>query len=324
MADKQKRPADDENVEALEYLSDVADSPRPPAAGKADSKKKAAPPKPQSPAARPTTGCVQAASGEGAAAAADPAVAPPPPPGPQPSGSAPVTVTAEGEPPYRCLHCGYPIADSPELRCSECGRTYEHETLEYWFSGEEQRRFEHVLWLVIAALFMKLLLLPQLLGLGRVGGGLAVMAAGYLASRGKTQSTGGYFAIATTIVGAVMALGFACTTAPLPYYTLDIIAACLLLLGMLHDPVGGVVGGTSGGRRITPIILFAAPVFAIACYGLERLVATPGSLILPPPGSGPSLWEIYSPFGFVVPYLTAIGVWVFRLASAGWHPPHAL
>lgn len=217
---------------------------------------------------------------------------------------------AEGEPAYRCLNCGYPIAEDGELRCTECGRTYDQDVLETWFSGEEQARFEHVIWLVVAILFVKLILLQQLLKVARVAGAGAIAWSSHVASRGKPAGPGRFYAIAGMVVAGLMLFASFWDDA-LPYYTLDMIGGCVLLLSMLNDATGERIGGVTLGRRLAPAILFAAPVFGLGCYVFQstvgtQLAAATGTI----GGPGP-----YSPFDrlfdFVIPFFAAAAVWVF-------------
>lgn len=233
---------------------------------------------------------------------------PPPPPAIAPPRAGPPPAEID-EPPYRCLHCGYPIAAGDCPRCSECGRTYDADVLRRWFDGDEQRRFEHVVWLVLAVLFLKLLLLPELLWVSRLGTVAVLGWAGVVALRGKQNSIGGHYAVGVLVVAGLMLL--VSWGVPLAFYTLDTIAGCLLLLAMLHDPEVGPVCGTSGGRRIAPLLLFIAPVFAIGCYFAERMLMH--SFVFPAlaPGTPASLAAIYTPFGFILPYLAAAAMWVF-------------
>lgn len=229
------------------------------------------------------------------------------------SGGAPSQpdATNTGVPRFRCLYCGYPLLTVGELRCSECGRSYDEEALEYWFSGDEQQRFEHVVWLAAASLFFRLLMLVgQTLWVGRIGSALALAWACHLAHRGKQGSVGAYYALGGIFAGIVMFLAFSWTPKQaLPYHTLDIIGGCVLLLAMLHDPVGGDIGGVTVGRRLTPILLFAAPVFALACLVVDASLGARGTI-------STALGD-YSLFGLVVPYVAAAGVWLFVWRTLG-------
>lgn len=239
------------------------------------------------------------------------AAAPPlPPPLPALRPTPGNAAAADEEPRYRCLACGYPLLSDEQARCAECGRTYDAETLEHWFGGDERRRFEHVIWLVLATLFVKLLVLPELWWVARVAGAIVILAAGFLAYRGKQDSVGGYFALAAMVIGGLMILGFSWGGRSLAYYTLDMIAGCVLLLAMLHDPVCGPIGRMHVGRRIAPVLLFLAPPLAIACWIIEQTLssANPGALFGPPPLT---LAGHYPLFSFVVPYLAAAGMWFF-------------
>jgi hypothetical protein len=213
-------------------------------------------------------------------------------------------------PRFRCLHCGYPLLEGGDLRCTECGRTYTADTLEHWFGGDEQQRFDQVLWMVLASLFAKLLMplpLPGIPWCGRAGAALALGWACHLANRGKQATTGGYYAIAGMFTAAVMFLVFSWPQPgaldDLAFHTLDMIGGCVLLMAMLSDPFGGDVAGAVFSKRLTPIILFATPVFAGVSWVLHAAVGTQfGTLTLP---------DDYAPFGVIAPYLAAAAVWLF-------------
>ncbi len=225
----------------------------------------------------------------------------------------PPSELAPGEaPPFRCLHCGYPIADTDELRCMECGRTFERETLEAWSSGEEKQRFEHVLWLVLASLFLKLLLLEPLLVLGRVADAFVVAWACWVAVRNKPEGPGRFFGVGGIVTGGLMLVGFAWPKNALPFYILDIIAGCLLLMSLLSDPSVGRVASVTIGRQAAPLLLFAAPVFGFILWSVKQTVApatTPGIVVFP--GTPTSFLDRFPPFDFLIPYLTAAVVWIF-------------
>ncbi len=225
-----------------------------------------------------------------------------------------VEVSRGATPHYRCLHCGYPLAGVDRTTCSECGRTYEGETLERWFDGEEARRFEQALWLIVAILFVKLLVLPPLLWATRLGATVLAAWLCVLAWRGKEQTIGGYYAIAGLICCGLMLLFFAWQAAMLPYYTLEMIVGCLALLALLYDPEGGTVAGATPGRRVVIPLLFAIPVFALVCYLLNGV----WQAWMPTSLSG-TLLETYSPFDFVLPYLAAGVVWLLV-----WHTVRSL
>jgi hypothetical protein len=190
------------------------------------------------------------------------------------------------------------------LRCSECGRTYDTETLDTWFAGDEKARFDHVLWLVAASLFLRLLLLPQLLWIAKLGGAAVAMWACYIALRNKPEGPGRFYGVAGLAAGALMILSFAWSPNPLPYYTLDMLSGCVLLLAMLHDAYGGSVAHFSLGRGLAPVLLFGTPVFALGCYLADR--AAGANLI----GRSPIL-DAFPPFTAGLPYVAAAGVWIF-------------
>jgi len=217
----------------------------------------------------------------------------------------------DGPPRFRCLRCGYPIADLRNPRCNECGRVHTKDTLEWWFSDEERTRLNNVIWLVLAVIFTKLMFIPLIMGLARCGGAVAVGVACTVAMNGKKGTVGGYCGVSGLIIAVIMGLGFSWDAAyAVPFYTLEMVAACLLLLSVLHDPMGGGVGGALPARQIAPILLFVVPLLGAGCWWLQKAV-------------GPDLgifsgWEPFTPFGFILPYVAAAAVWVFVwLALAG-------
>jgi hypothetical protein len=213
---------------------------------------------------------------------------------------------------WRCLHCGYPLMGTEPLRCNECGRTYDRGDLEYFFGGDEQQRFDMVIWLVVSNLFLRLVVLPHLLWLGRAGAALVVAWACHVAGRGKPEGAGRYYGIAGTICGVLMLLFFSHPGQSLPYFTLDIIAGCALLLSMLHTHDGRRIAGVMLTGRVAPLIIFLAPVFALGCHLMSQV---PEAVA---PFTGP-VFELFPPYRAVAPALAAAAVWVlawFTLAGA--------
>ncbi len=125
-------PKDDETIDALKLLSGGSGSP--PARSEHLRSTPQAPP--------PGRVAASASASSGTASPASPKV------GPLPEH-------------YRCLRCGYRLAGAPSLRCPECGAENDLERLEAWFDGAEQGRFDLVIWLILAGLFLRLLLLPD-------------------------------------------------------------------------------------------------------------------------------------------------------------------
>ena len=130
-----KPPDDDENLDALEFLSESAADPPPPTSSRPKQSSRARREKPSLPPLN---------------------LAPPPPP-PPPEPREPKTV--DHTPRYRCLNCGYPLLEGDEYRCSECGRSFDRNMLRNWYSDEERARFNSIIWFTVACLFLKLLLI---------------------------------------------------------------------------------------------------------------------------------------------------------------------
>jgi hypothetical protein len=211
----------------------------------------------------------------------------------------PPPASRKTEPTFHCLNCGYRLEAASDYRCSECGRAHDAATLERWFSGDEERRFVSVQWFVSAALLAKLFVFPQLMCVTRGAAALAVGAACYLAYREKRDSVGGYYAIAGVVTAAFL-LAFAGYQSPLPYFTLDLIAGCLLMLSLLHDAEGLVLWESRGTRMLLLGVLFAVPILGSLLYWLDARAALPA---LPAP------LDSYSLFGFVAPFLAALALW---------------
>ena len=323
-----KRREADENLEALERLGATPPPgpppPKkvgPPAAPRGEPRPTPSAPAAQPPTPGPATPKPVSQSGPAAKAAGTTAPAPtalpeltltPPAVTPAPVGRGPAPAGAPaGKPRYRCLRCGYPIAEDRGLRCNECGRSYDRDTLEHWFAGEESHRFEHVIWVTLGCLFLKLLLLPSLLIVARVGGAVVIAWGCHVAMRGKAEGPGKFCAIGGLAIAVLMTLGFAWLDDPLPYYTFDMIAGCLLLLAMLHDPVGGGVGGAMAGRQIAPILLFVAPLFGVVCWQADHVFGSSfaGTPTLGAPST--SLLQSYPPLRFILPHVASAGVWIF-------------
>lgn len=267
-----------------------------------------------------------------------PGLAPPPPPVPRPRPDGedvppqerpmsaarpaeilPTDVDSDG-PPWRCLRCAYPLMGSEAadvIRCSECGQEHEPHDLERWFGWEEARRFNSVLWLVSAMLFVKLLILPDFLVAARLGTTVLLAWACIAAMKDKLESTAGYYGLAGFLTATLMFFVYLGSASTLAFHALEIIAACLLLLTLLHDPHVGRIGAQISGGQLPFVLLFAAPGLAVACYLLALWAdSAPGGGTLPSLG--------HTAFALVVPYAAAVGVWVWvwltlrRVRTAFW------
>ncbi|MEW6250771.1 MAG: hypothetical protein AB1716_08995 [Planctomycetota bacterium] len=313
----------DDPIEALERLAAAAE-PRP-AARPAPAVKPATQPVSPAAAAPPQQSPQQRGGGKpapahasdpGAPAAGAPGTLTPYPVNPQSLGASGATPRAEpprpprverlapGEtPPYRCLYCGYPIAEAPELRCLECGRKYTRERLEPWFDGTEQQRFDHVLWLVVASLFLRLFLIQPLLVLGRLGNAILIAWACWLVLREEPEGPRRFYGVGGVMVAGLMLLGFFWMDNTIPYYMLDIVAGCLLLLALVHERGGGRVARVLVGVQLAQVILFAAPVFGLVLWSVYAVAGDPAA-------TGNAILARYSLFGFILPYLAAAAVWL--------------
>lgn len=289
------KPQPDDPLDALELLAGAADDP--------------------TPLSRPTPVDKGGAHRPESRATTGPHAPPVPPPG-SPRILAPDEdlSTPSSEPRWRCVACGYPIADALAPTCPECGRKYTRADLEYWDSEAERWRFERVQWLVLAALFLKLLVLPQLMGISRILAAGALFWACYIAHRGKQGSVGGMYAVGGMVATGLMVLAYSAQGNLLPYYVLEIIALCVLMRAMFHDPTLGAVGETIFGRRAALVVLFATPVLAIVLYAADQVMpawpTTPtavGPGILAPPISGVPTWATtYAPFSMITPFMLSL------------------
>ncbi len=176
----------------------------------------------------------------------------------------------------RCLQCGYPLQPESDYRCPECGAQYEIETLQRWYGGAERGRLDILCWLLGAVLFVQLWIIPQTLPWARLLTAAALGLACYQASQGKLDSIGGYFAAAGGIVSVVM-LAFACPTgAQLAYYPLSLTGAALLVLAVIHDADGWIVGQRRGVRGVAMAWLVAGPLLAGLAYVLWPALTSAG------------------------------------------------
>lgn len=272
---------DDENVDALELLAGAPAAPKPP------------PPPPPRPASKARSTKPAAAAAPAPAAEAKPAVP-----------SAPRPPLAE-PPPYRCLYCCYPLYDLSAKRCTECGHEIDADTLKTWFGGEEQSRFDQVLWIMVIVLFLKLLLLPDIQWVGLVGTGILIVAAGFMAGRDKSQTIGGFLGFGAAGLAVCMLLTM---LVPLAAATLEMIAACALTLSLLHDNDGQRIVRSAVVSWATPILIFCVPVFGLACYVARMFVPAPAA------GTGPTP-VLATVLDTWVPYAASAGLWLFLWLS---------
>ncbi len=201
---------------------------------------------------------------------------------------------------YRCLECGYPLPNVRKPRCPECGRRFDRKALAHWYSGAEQAIIDRVIWLCATSLFLRLLVMPDFAGLSQIGSAIVCVLATWQLLTTRAGTLGGYFATAAAIA-ALASLGLYFRPTLLPHYTFDITAGCLLLLAVLHAPTGGTVAGQSGTRVLALLMLFATPLFAVACVQLTTSIPVPPLLNTYP------LWT------FVVPATVAFVIWGFCL-----------
>jgi hypothetical protein len=224
----------------------------------------------------------------------------PPPVPPQtptpPAREKPRDATIQPERRFRCLRDGYPLMAENSFRCPECGTQYEQHVLERWFWGEEGMRMEHVLWMVRAAVFLKLWILPGIYGLSMFLSALAAGWACWLAGQNKMNTLAWNYALAGMVVNGLLVLGGLLGVPSYAVGALDIAAAALLLIVMLRDADGQVLYGEPQMGRMAHVAIFLTPLFAGASMGLTRLVDTLG-------------WSDYVPIAAT--RLIATAVWGF-------------
>ncbi len=206
-------------------------------------------------------------------------------------------------PKYKCLGCGYPIRDDGDLRCTECGREHDEDTLRYWTYGYERIRFGYVIWVAQLILVLKLLVLPEYFHMARIAAAIAAGSACLTAWRGKQTGPLGILAAGGVTLAAVLLLVSAWSRDSVMYYLVEMVVACLLVVSMLRDPWGGRIGATLFGTGSALVVMMGAVVFCIA-VGVVRDVAGDTAVTLPAGGDMPLL-------GFFVPHAASVGVWLF-------------
>ena len=246
-----------------------------------------------------------------------PAAAPNPAPAPAGSPAADAAV--------RCLKCGYRLLLEGTLRCSECGREHSISELNDWYSGPEQRRLEHVIWLIAAGLFLRLWPVPQMLGLVWfpvlvLAPVAAVALAGWaciIAGSGRMHEPAGRYAVAGAITAAI-AVAWALAArddllaSPASILTLAVFDIMLawLLLGAMSRPVGSSdVWGMRRGRWIAFIGLFVTPAIGVA-YVMLNSVLFQVSEQLADAALNSLLAELArSAFSQLLPWFVVLAIW---------------
>lgn len=195
----------------------------------------------------------------------------------------PPAATAERTPRgpgLRCLACGYPLQAETDLRCSECGRQWTRAEMDHWFAGAEQRRFADVIWWTQVVLIAQVFLVPELIGLPMMGGGVcagvAVVAAGWacwLANRGRWFTTVGRYGNAALVLTGLSLLRFWPVAGEEPGFSQDSVYAVslamvapLLVLAMVDHPPKFYSAG-----RARRLLLPATLVSACALWWLPIL-----------------------------------------------------
>lgn len=302
---KARKNPDDENIDALEQLSQGTAGSSPPRGKPRTAHPPPATSRPAPPERRTNPPPVpQAPAPHGAAADSPfPEIAAQPPPQ-VPTVPAEEEVDAEVRPPYRCLHCGYPLA-SGAPRCAECGHSYNEADLAKWYAGDEERLLDQVIWLSLATLFLRLFVLPELFWIAKLGTAVVIMWAGFTVRSQRESGLGAQYATGCVALSIVMLL-VGLTSNTLPFYTLDIATGCLLLLAMLRHPEGSSIASVLAAEKTALVLLFLAPVLALGCWLLDSALAaglSSGQLSLPTLGtlSIPRL---------VIPYFAAAAVWL--------------
>lgn len=160
-----------------------------------------------------------------------------------------------------CLYCGY-LLDTRDLRCAECGTLFAPHVYERWFGGDEERRFENVRWLLLAALFVKLWMwIP---GVGNYANLLALGAIAFACWRSaeqKTEGSAGMYGIAGAVVCLLMSCLMLGSANPFQFL-LECTVAGLLLAGMVTDVDRFDVLAELGYKRTALTIVFVSPALA--------------------------------------------------------------
>lgn len=169
----------------------------------------------------------------------------------------------------RCLRCGYPLQAGGKLRCSECGGRVTPAALARWFDGEMEAHLKVLSTLALIVLALKLwVLLPNLASLARLGDATVAACTCALARQQKEGGLGAIFGMAGAIAaGSGILFAF---SAPLEFYTLNLVAAPLLVCAVLNDPDVGDVLGRAVTRAISIGIALLAPLVAAGLFFMER------------------------------------------------------
>lgn len=207
--------------------------------------------------------------------------------------SAAGTSACDAAPLHRCLSCGYPLKILGDTRCSECGARLDSATLSRWFSGDEERRLEQVLWLIRLALGLKLLLFPTVIGyywerypsVAWIGSVAAAAWMLWFSMRGRIGERGSRYAIIGLHLAAVLLWmelrGFSddsplSYSLPTSYALLDSIVGLLLLISLFQRD--GIT--LPGWRHVLWTCGIALMVLPILAFIGSRLLAFGGLLSL--------------------------------------------
>lgn len=203
------------------------------------------------------------------------------------------------EPRFRCRACGYPLADPRIERCNECGQPLDAEWFDSLILGAERDRFEHVLRLVFAAGFAKLLLIPQLMSPARLIAAILWFAACRIAGNARSGGPGGLFA-SGGMVGAALMFFVSFAAHRVTYYALEAMVASALLLAMLHDAHGRPLASRTALRPIAFGMLAAAPLIGAVCARGDAYLEA-----LAQAGMYTQVQSVLRPADFLIPYVMA-------------------
>lgn len=212
------------------------------------------------------------------------------------------------------MGCGYPLMAANGHVCSECGASYALPTLERWFGGAEASRYERVLWLVRVCAFLKLWLLWDLRELATLASAVLTAWACWIAGEGKRGRVGWQYAVCgMTVSGLMLMAGWTNRGTPAVVLTLEMLAACLLLVTMLRDADGVRIVGEPFSSRVAIGIILATPVLSIvmhhaAAYLEIALRGGGGGLFSGPSTVGGLVGELVP---LAAPQAAALAVWLF-------------
>lgn len=207
------------------------------------------------------------------------------------------------KPTYHCLECGYALLAQSGYRCSECGKAYDPGFLAAWFEGTEEERFTHLTFLVNFALVAKAwaFVVVAMLPFGAqptcvnlliiVAGAVISIVACVVAGRDRMDSIAGYYSIAGSAAGGILAVGVlfgglstrSTVTWPAMVFAMDALCAAMMLMTLLY-PVQGVEFWRARSLRkvVLPVAIILPPavfvLYTLESQFRESIVASGGTI----------------------------------------------